>query len=175
VLRVAPKQRTAEDAVFHKRINGAALTNAGAQSPASLSSRPVRYLWCDEIDRWPATTPEGDPLSLAKQRTAAYRRRKLVLTSTPTIKGASRIEDWYARSDMRVYELRCPHCAAYWRRGSMCGGTGSTARQSAWRIQIRCMDAWRAAAGNPARRRPHSRVPHVGRGVALGTPAGAGR
>ena len=116
VLRVgAPKQRTAEDAVFHKRINGAALTNAGAQSPASLSSRPVRYLWCDEIDRWPATTPEGDPLSLAKQRTAAYRRRKLVLASTPTTKGASRIEDWYQRSDMRVYELRCPGCDAYWR------------------------------------------------------------
>lgn len=104
------KSRNTDDAVYHKRINGAPLTMSGANSPASLSSRPVRYLWCDEIDRWPGTTPEGDPLSLAKQRTVAFRRRKIVLTSTPTTKGASRIEDWYERSDKRVYEMPCPRC-----------------------------------------------------------------
>jgi len=106
----SPKTRTTDDAVYHKRINGAALTMAGAQSPASLSSRPVRYLWCDEIDRWPSTTPEGDPLALAKQRTVAFRRRKVVITSTPTTKGASRIEDFYERSDKRVFEQPCPRC-----------------------------------------------------------------
>lgn len=107
------KSRNTEDAILHKRINGAPLTMAGANSPASLSSRPVRYLWCDEIDRWPATTTEGDPLSLAKQRTVAFRRRKVVLTSTPTTTGASRIEDFYERSDKRVYEMPCPRCGEF--------------------------------------------------------------
>lgn len=127
-LRVGvQKTRKTDDAVYHKRVNGAPLTMAGAQSPASLSSRPVRYLWCDEIDRWPATTPEGDPLALAKQRTVAFRRRKIVLTSTPTTKGASRIEDWYERSDKRIFEQPCPRCGEWfevqwshvrWERGN---------------------------------------------------------
>ena len=108
----SPKSRATDDAVYHKRINGAPLTMSGANSTASLSSRPVRYLWCDEIDRWPASTPEGDPLALAKQRTVAYRRRKIVLTSTPTTKGASRIEDWFERSDKRELRAPCPRCAA---------------------------------------------------------------
>jgi len=104
------KAKTTDNSVLHKRINGLPLTLAGANSTAGLSSRPVRYVWCDEVDRWPAATPEGDPLALVVQRTAAYRRRKIVLTSTPTIKGASRIEDWYARSDKRVLMAPCPRC-----------------------------------------------------------------
>lgn len=108
----APKSRTTGDAVLHKKINGGPLTLCGANSPASLSSRPVRWLLCDEIDRWPSSTPEGDPLALVIQRTAAFRRRKIVLASTPTIKGASRIEDWYARSDRRSLWAPCPRCGA---------------------------------------------------------------
>jgi len=109
----AQKGRSTEDAILHKRINGAPLTMAGANSPASLSSRPVRYLYCDEIDRWPATTVEGDPLALAKQRTVAFRRRKIILTSTPTTKGSSRIEDYYERSDKRVFFQPCPRCGEF--------------------------------------------------------------
>ena len=113
VLRVgSPKSRTTDDAVYHKKIGGMPLTMCGANSPASLSSWPVRCLWCDEIDRWPSSTPEGDPLALAKQRTVAFRRRKIVLTSTPTIKGASRIDDWFERSDKRELRAPCPRCGA---------------------------------------------------------------
>lgn len=99
-------------AILHKRINAAPLTISGSNSASSLSSRPVRYLWCDEIDLWDSAGESGDPLALAIQRTAAFRRRKIVLTSTPTVKGASRIEDWYERSDKRVLEAPCPRCAA---------------------------------------------------------------
>ena len=110
-LRVgSQRSRTTDNAVLHKRINGLPLTLAGANSPAGLSARPVRYAWCDEIDRWPATTAEGDPLSLVIQRAAAYRRRKIVLASTPTVRGASRIEDWYERSDKRELLVPCPRC-----------------------------------------------------------------
>jgi len=104
------KARTSDNSVLHKRINGVPLTLAGANSAASLSSRPIRDLWCDEIDRWPASTPEGDPLRLARQRTAAFRRRKIILASSPTIKGASRIEDEYNSSDKRVLIAPCPRC-----------------------------------------------------------------
>jgi phage terminase large subunit GpA-like protein len=102
--------RSTDNAIRHKRINGLPLTLAGSNSAPSLASRPVRNLWGDEIDKWQDRTDDGDPLQLAIQRTAAFRRRKIVLTSTPTVKGASRIEDWYERSDQRKLFAPCPRC-----------------------------------------------------------------
>lgn len=104
--------RSTDNAIRHKRINGLPLTVAGSNSSASLASRPVQNIWGDEIDKWAAQTEEGDPLALAIQRTAAFRRRKIVLASTPTVKGASRIEDWYERSDQRKLFAPCPRCGA---------------------------------------------------------------
>ena len=84
---------------------------AGANSPASLASRPVRILLADEVDRYPVSAgTEGDPLSLGGKRTTTFFNRKKVYTSTPTIKGASRIEDAYEKSDKRRYYIPCSHC-----------------------------------------------------------------
>jgi phage terminase large subunit GpA-like protein len=107
-----PRSRDADNTILRKGVAGAVLTIAGANSPASLSSRPVRLVLADEIDRWPASIgAEGDPLSLAIRRTTAFRRRKILLVSTPTLKGASRIEDWWNVSDQRLYHTPCPRCA----------------------------------------------------------------
>jgi phage terminase large subunit GpA-like protein len=71
----------------------------------------VRYGWCF---RYPASAgTEGDPVSLAKKRTTTFWNRKLLLTSTPTIKGASRIEAAFEQSDQRHYHVPCPHCGEY--------------------------------------------------------------
>ena len=110
--KVGSGARKSGAAILHKRINSVPLTVCGANSPASLSSRPARYLWCDEIDLWPSGTEEGDPLALAKQRTVSFLRRKIVLTSTPSTKGASRIDDWYEQSDKRELRAPCPRCGA---------------------------------------------------------------
>ena len=110
-----PRARDASNTLLHKRASsGAVLTIAGANSPVSLASRPIRLLLADEIDRYPTSVgAEGDPLSLAIKRTTAFKRRKIVLVSTPTVKGASRISDWYEVSDRRVYEVPCPRCRAF--------------------------------------------------------------
>jgi phage terminase large subunit GpA-like protein len=105
-----PRGRDADNSVFRKSAGGAILTISGANSPASLSSRPVRFLLCDETDRYPAATAEGDPLSLAIRRTTAFKRAKVVIASTPTIKGASRIESWYDISDGNEYHMPCARC-----------------------------------------------------------------
>ena len=84
---------------------------AGANSPASLASRPIRILLCDEVDRYPASAgTEGDPVSLGRKRTATFWNRKIILTSTPTVKGVSRIEEEYELSDKRRYYVPCPEC-----------------------------------------------------------------
>lgn len=59
----APRSRDTDNPVLRKGVAGAVLTISGANSPASLSSRPVRLVMCDEVDRYPASVVvEGDPL-----------------------------------------------------------------------------------------------------------------
>lgn len=83
----------------------------GANSPTELRSRPIRILLADEIDAYPPTAgAEGDPLILAGKRLTTYWNRKEVDTSTPTIKGASRIEMEYEHSTMEEWNVPCPSC-----------------------------------------------------------------
>jgi phage terminase large subunit GpA-like protein len=106
-----PRARDSGNTLLHKRFPGGHVTMAGANSPASLASRPIRVVLCDEVDRYPpSAAAEGDPVNLAKKRTATFWNRVVVLTSTPTIKGLSRIETAYEQSDQRKYHVPCPHC-----------------------------------------------------------------
>lgn len=113
VLRelVGTRKRDAVNAEDMKDFPGGILVLAGANSPASLASMPIRYVLCDEVDRFPwEAGAEGDPLGLIDERTKTFPRRKVLLVSTPTVKGASRIEAEYEKSDQRQYHVPCPHC-----------------------------------------------------------------
>lgn len=106
-----PRARDSGNTILHKKFLGGHVTAVGANSPAGLASRPIRILLADEVDRYPISAgTEGDPLSLAIKRTATFWNRRVVLASTPTIKGISRIESEYLRSDQRKYFCKCPHC-----------------------------------------------------------------
>lgn len=106
-----PRSRDSGTTITHKQFPGGHITVAGANSPAGLASRPIRVVLCDEVDRYPASAgAEGDPVSLARKRSATFWNRRVVLTSTPTIKGYSRIEMAYEASDRRRFYVPCPHC-----------------------------------------------------------------
>ena len=108
-----PRSRDSGNTVLHKVFAGGHITIVGSNSPAGLAARPIRILLCDEIDRYPASAgTEGDPISLARRRTANFWNRRIVLTSTPTTAGISRIEKEWALSDQRRYFVPCPHCGA---------------------------------------------------------------
>jgi phage terminase large subunit GpA-like protein len=84
---------------------------AGANSAASLASKPLGFGVADEVDKWPADVDnEGPPLGLLEERMSNFSRRKLLIASTPTIRGASEIERQYLASDRRKYFVPCPHC-----------------------------------------------------------------
>lgn len=106
------RSRNSGQTILHKQFaNGAVVTLAGANSPASLASRPIRLVLADEVDRWPASAgDEGDPLLLVTKRQTTFRRAKTLITSTPTVSGASRIEAWYEISDKRQWHVPCPRC-----------------------------------------------------------------
>lgn len=106
-----PRSRDSGNTVFHKVFPGGHITVSGANSAAGLASRPIRVLLFDEVDRYPPSAgTEGDPVTLARKRTATFWNRKVVMVSSPTRKGASRIEQAYEKSDKRHYMVRCPHC-----------------------------------------------------------------
>jgi phage terminase large subunit GpA-like protein len=103
--------RDSGNEILHKVFPGGHLTLSGANSPASLASRPIRVLLFDEVDRFPPSAgSEGDPVNLAIKRSATFWNRVILKVSTPTIKGASRIEKDWERSDKRIYHIPCPHC-----------------------------------------------------------------
>ena len=109
-----PKSRDGSNKILHKRFPGGHLTIVGANAPSGLASRPIRILLCDEVDRYPFSAgAEGDPVNLAKKRTVTFWNRKIVLVSTPTIRGASRIETAYLESDQRQYWVPCPACGTH--------------------------------------------------------------
>lgn len=106
-----PRSRDSGNTTLHKSFPGGHVTGCGANSPASLASRPIRIVLCDEVDRFPVSAgSEGDPVTLARKRSATFWNRKIILVSTPTNKGASRIEQAYEESDKRLYYVPCHDC-----------------------------------------------------------------
>lgn len=106
-----PRSRDSGNTTLHKVFPNGHITIAGANSAAGLASRPVRIVLCDEIDRYPPSAgSEGDPVRLAAKRATTFWNSKLVTVSTPTIKGASRIEAEYLQSDQREYYVPCHDC-----------------------------------------------------------------
>src|SRR5574337_1474947 len=59
------RQRDGSNAEDMKDFPGGVAILSGANSPASLASMPVRYVLCDEVDRFPwEVGNEGDPIGL---------------------------------------------------------------------------------------------------------------
>lgn len=83
----------------------------GANSAAELSSRPVRYIFFDEIDKFPKWTgEEAGPLELAAERTKTFYNRKIVKVSTPTLKTGNIWKGWLNADIQYRYFVPCPHC-----------------------------------------------------------------
>jgi len=104
-------RRDSQNTLLSKRFAGGHITMTGSNAPASLASRPIRVVLCDEVDRYPPSAgSEGDPVSLARKRATTFWNRKVILTSTPTAAGTSRIESEFEQSDKRYFFVGCPHC-----------------------------------------------------------------
>ncbi len=105
------RARDGGNTLLHKTFPGGHITLGGANSPSSLSGRPVRVFLGDELSRWPKSAgADGSPKVLGFKRTATFWNRKRILVSTPIIKGDDATEDAFLASDQRHYYVPCPHC-----------------------------------------------------------------
>lgn len=108
------KSRDRSNTIREKQFPGGYITMQGANSPVGLSMRPIRVLLADEIDRYPDSAGiEGDPLMLAEKRTTTFWDFKEIVTSTPTIRGFSKIEVEFEHSTKEVWNVPCPKCGKY--------------------------------------------------------------
>lgn len=95
-----------------KTFIGMTLYINGSNSPSKLSSKAIKYLFMDEVDKWPRSTKsEAGAASLAKERTKTYRlTRKIFADCTPTVRSGY---IWQAKENAHVerhYFVPCPHC-----------------------------------------------------------------
>lgn len=105
------KSRDSGNTILHKTFPGGNLAIAGANAPSGLASRPRRVVLLDEVDRFPPSAgSEGDPCALAIRRTETFWNAVIFMTSTPTVKGRSRVEAEWEGSDQRRWFCPCPEC-----------------------------------------------------------------
>lgn len=108
------KSRDGGNTIMQKMFPGGSLTLAGSLSAPALASMPIRYVIGDERDRWADSAgTEGDPWELAQARQITFYNRKAVEVSTPTIKGASKIEDSFYLGTQERWKHQCPKCGEY--------------------------------------------------------------
>ena len=109
-----PKSRDSGNTITQKTYPGGILTLCGSTEAHALASKPIRYVFGDERDRWAVSAGrEGDPWMLARRRQTTFYNSKAVEVSTPTIKNASAIEAAYLLGTMERWHTRCPHCGEY--------------------------------------------------------------
>jgi phage terminase large subunit GpA-like protein len=114
--KVKPQvSRSGEGSTTHSKLYpGGSLTLGIGSSAADLRSKTVKKLFRDEIDEFPDDlNGQGDPLKLSDARLTTFLSSgdwKKLDISTPTIKGASKIERRFEAGDQRRWNVPCPHC-----------------------------------------------------------------
>ena len=106
--------KSPDNKVGKKTYKGGFIYFSGANSAASFRSKPIRFLYMDEVDEYPPDVEgQGNPISLAENRTVSYKdTKKIVLTSTPTDEN-SLINKEYEKGTKEKYYCPCPYCNGF--------------------------------------------------------------
>jgi phage terminase large subunit GpA-like protein len=109
-----------KNTILGKEFPGGNLLIVSAITPTDLAQHTIRYLLCDEPDKYPTSVrsasgeDEGDPMDLAWKRALTFgSRRKRVMACSPTAEGRSRIGAAYESSDQRRPYVPCPYCGFF--------------------------------------------------------------
>ena len=116
--RVVDGIHDGSNTIQSKTFPGGNLLIVSARTPIDLAQHTIRYLVCDEVDKYDSDVGgselrqgEGDPIDLAWERAMTFgSRRKRILACSPTVAGQSRIGKAFLQSDQRRPYVPCPHC-----------------------------------------------------------------
>jgi phage terminase large subunit GpA-like protein len=103
--------RKSKNTLREKWFPGGMLAITFAGKAGNLARRSIRYLVCEEEDKWPlSASGRGDPFAMAWARTDTFKgKRKAIRSSSPSRVG-SPIDKAYEASDQRQWFAVCPYC-----------------------------------------------------------------
>ena len=111
---LAEKFREDDSKLLALQFDNMYIPLTGANSAASLSSKPIRFVLLDEVDKYPPRSgggKEADPISLARERTNTFSyNKKIFITSTPTLKTGAIWREWESCTRQLCFYVPCPHC-----------------------------------------------------------------
>lgn len=138
-------EETGRDTKKIKEFSGGYVVFTGSGSASELASRPIRVILADEVDRFEKSVgDEGDAVELAIKRTQTFKgSRKIVLVSTPTVKGDSKIDSMFQIGTQESFYVPCPCCGSYqkfvWKNfdfetcGMKCEDCGEISDEISWK------------------------------------------
>jgi len=100
--------------LLHVKMEACRIFVGWSGSETSLADVGAYFGVANEIDKWDGTaSDEADSLALFLNRFKGFTDHKIILESTPTIKGRSRIESWIGRSNQHFRFVPCPLCGEF--------------------------------------------------------------
>lgn len=115
--KLVAKKRTrdSDNTILSKSFVGGQIVLVGANSPGGLRGYTAPYIIADDIDAVEiGATKEGDFIARAERAAETYEGiRKYIRASTPTIEGASRIYNYYAKGTQEEWQIPCNKCNKY--------------------------------------------------------------
>lgn len=116
---LAEKFREEDSKLLALQFENMYIPLTGANSAASLSSKPIRFVLLDEVDKYPPRSgggKEADPISLARERTNTFAyNKKIFITSTPTLKTGAIWKEWESCTRQLYFYVPCPYCGKFQR------------------------------------------------------------
>ena len=109
VKRVVGSRASKTQTKLHKSFPGGDLNVVGSVSAKGFRMVDAVVAVGDDIDGW-ERNPEGDAVKLLIGRTKGIWNSKVILVSSPTTEGVSRIHNAFLDSDQRYRHVPCPHC-----------------------------------------------------------------
>ena len=94
--------------ILTKKFDGGFICFCGSESESALSSRPIKYLFIDELSKCNLSAYDW-----SEKRTTTFSDRKICTWSTPGIDGLCEITKQYDNGDKSVYKVPCPFCQEY--------------------------------------------------------------
>lgn len=104
--------RHKDNTLQQKKFIGSMLHTKGAKAAKNFRRISIDVAELDEVDAMDRDIEkEGDPFSLAAKRVEGATFPKIIVGSTPKLKGFSLIDERFVLADERfTFQIPCPHC-----------------------------------------------------------------
>lgn len=108
---VASGTRKSKNTLTAKWFPGGMLALTFASKAGNLARRAIRYLICEEEDKWlVSASGRGDPFAMAWARMDTFGSKKKAMRSSSPSRAGSTIDKAYEASDQRQFFAVCPAC-----------------------------------------------------------------